>query len=545
MKPLVVLYFRFCKFIFFLFFISIFANCNSNAKNFCDPSTSEFLNLSIVKSLLNDSSPSCGLNWANTNNGSFTLGGTISGLIATGLVLSSGTTPNQTVSLASRVTTFQFANALTSNSNYAVTASTQPVGQTCRVSSGSGNITANVNSVLVTCTDSIVATPVFSPAPGNYTTSQSNITITTTTPGATIYYTTDGSIPTTASTQYTTGLGHIWFLAGRTLRAFAVRSGFTDSNIASAEYSYIPLKSGQSLCHNSAGNLIGCASTGQDGEVQLGVARGYTNNGDGTVTDNATGLLWQRCSLGLSDANCSTGSYSPQGWSAGQTQCTSLTTAGKTWRLPSRYELETLPDYGIPAPTIDAVAFPATDNNRYLSITKQGIATSNVWHVFFNDGALGVFNENSPIQVRCVSGETQSSFTKFVDNGNGTILDKQTGLIWQKCSVGQTNITTTCSGGASTPNWTSAFGTCTGLGLASRTWRLPNVQELKTIFDVSRASAPTINITFFPGTVSNNYWSSTTYRPGTTEAWVLDFSNGNINNSTKTNVFPVRCVSGP
>ena len=526
------------SFLFPIFSFLLLANCNSNPKNLCDPATNEFLRLSILKSILNDSSPSCGLNWANTNNGSFTLGGTISGLTASGLVLSSGTSPNQTVSLTSGSTNFQFSNVLALNSTYSVTISTQPAGLNCTVSNGSGTITAKVVNVAITCVLPVVATPTFSPTPGNYGTVQANITITTTTASATIYYTTDGSTPTTASTLYTTGLGHIWFLAGRTLRAIAVRSGFTNSNIASAEYSYIPVKSGQPASFVA----------GDDGTSQLGIARSYTDNLNETVTDNATGLLWQKCSLGLSDAVCSTGSATTRAWAPAQTDCTALTTAGRAWRLPSRYELETLQDYGTFTPSINGTVFPATQTlNGYWSSTTNELNSINAWLVGFNLGDLvGTQNKtNNPIfYVRCVSGPSQTSFVKYIDNGNGTVLDRQTGLVWQKCSVGQNN-DAVCSGGASSPDWTTALANCSGLGLASRTWRLPNVKELQTIFDVSRTSFPTIDTNFFPATVNAKYWSSTTYAVTAVSAWVVDFNDGSSNFASKGSNLRVRCVSGP
>ena len=59
-------------------------------------------------------------------------------------------------------------------------------------------------------------------------------------------------------------------------------------------------KTGQTTCRE-AGNIIDCAGTGQDGEIQAGVEwpfPRFTDNGDGTVTDNLTGLMW------LKDAGC-------------------------------------------------------------------------------------------------------------------------------------------------------------------------------------------------------------------------------------------------
>jgi len=78
----------------------------------------------------------------------------------------------------------------------------------------------------------VVATPLFSPAAGTYTGTQ-NVTIVTATASATIYYTTDGSPPTVASTVYSTPVP---ITEDTTLKAFAVRSGFIDSSIASGVY---------------------------------------------------------------------------------------------------------------------------------------------------------------------------------------------------------------------------------------------------------------------------------------------------------------------
>ena len=77
-----------------------------------------------------------------------------------------------------------------------------------------------------------VSTPTFSPAPGAYTTAQT-VTITDSTSGATIFYTTDGTTPTTSSTPYT---GPIAVSTTETLQAFAAAPGDTNSAIASAVY---------------------------------------------------------------------------------------------------------------------------------------------------------------------------------------------------------------------------------------------------------------------------------------------------------------------
>ena len=80
-----------------------------------------------------------------------------------------------------------------------------------------------------------VATPTFSPAGGTYTTDQS-VTISTTTSGATIYYTTDGTTPTIASTQYSGAISVAGNSTSMTIKAIAKASGFDNSSVGSATY---------------------------------------------------------------------------------------------------------------------------------------------------------------------------------------------------------------------------------------------------------------------------------------------------------------------
>src|SRR2546430_12551242 len=75
------------------------------------------------------------------------------------------------------------------------------------------------------------ATPALSPGGGTFTSSVT-VTLTDSTPGATIYYTTDGSTPTTASAAYT---GPITVTTTQTIKAIAVASGYTTSAVARSE----------------------------------------------------------------------------------------------------------------------------------------------------------------------------------------------------------------------------------------------------------------------------------------------------------------------
>jgi len=125
------------------------------------------------------------------------------------------------------------------------------------------------------------------------------------------------------------------------------------------------VKTGQTTCSNIDGDVISCAGTDQDGDLQTGVDwpdPRFTDNGDGTVTDNLTGLTW------LKDANCAyTIGYDPDGggdgtmsWQhafdfiAGINDGTySACGAGyNDWRLPNAKEIQSLIHFEFSYPPI-------------------------------------------------------------------------------------------------------------------------------------------------------------------------------------------------
>ncbi|MCC5813384.1 MAG: DUF1566 domain-containing protein [Leptospira sp.] len=394
----------------------------------------------------------------------------------------------------------------------------------------------------------IVATPSFSPIAGPRTTN-SLITLTTTTADATIYYTTDGTTPNTSSTQYSAPIANVWSLAGKNIRAIAFREGYENSEVVSGVYSLPPIKTGQSACWNAVGTPIDCTGSGQDGDLQPGIARGYTDNGNGTVTDNATGLIWQKCSRGQSGDFCS-GSLGGSNWATAVNYCTSLDLAGETWRLPSRQELETLPDNSFADPAIDSNFFPNSQSfDGFWTSTTNAQNTTRAWHVNFVYGVVNhlLKTTGDPFNARCVTGATKGYSNHFTDNEDGTIRDNTTSLVWQKCTRGQIN-DTICSGTATQTDWQASITYCNELNFAGRTtWRLPSINELKSIVDTNQSTLPAIDSTVFPSTDSNltsAYWSSTT-SSSLPRAINVNFGTGTVGDAVKNieiNRY-VRCVS--
>lgn len=141
------------------------------------------------------------------------------------------------------------------------------------------------------------------------------------------------------------------------------------------------------------------------------------------------------------------------------------------------------------------------------------------------------------------------AWAAFTDNGNGTITDTTTGLVWDKCSRGQvwdnTTPPGTCTGTASTHDWAAALAQATAANAASHRgqadWRLPNRTELESLVQINAVS-PAIDGTYFPATPSNWYWTSTTFAPDPAGAWFVNFGNGYTSADDKASANRVRLV---
>lgn len=114
---------------------------------------------------------------------------------------------------------------------------------------------------------------------------------------------------------------------------------------------------------------------------------------------------------------------------------------------------------------------------------------------------------------------------EFVDNGDGTATDSELGLMWMRCSLGQTWEDDTCTGDASEFTWQQALVAAHGYEYAEQLgWRVPNMKELASLTERS-CVRPAINETFFPNTPSDDFWTSTPSVIDSDRAWVIAFFN--------------------
>ncbi len=157
-------------------------------------------------------------------------------------------------------------------------------------------------------------------------------------------------------------------------------------------------KTGQTTCYDQSGNSISCTGTGQDGEYQKGVAwpsPRFTDNGDGTVTDNITGLIW------LKNANC----FGTKTWSEALSAANSLEngqcdlsdgSAAGDWRLPNVKELQSLINFGMYNPALPSGhPFSGVQSYYYWSASTGVNNTDYAWFVYLSYGNVGNVNFKS------------------------------------------------------------------------------------------------------------------------------------------------------
>ncbi|MBV8471741.1 MAG: DUF1566 domain-containing protein [Burkholderiaceae bacterium] len=312
-------------------------------------------------------------------------------------------------------------------------------------------------------------------------------------------------------------------------------------------------------------------ASGDDGSLHKGAAwpaQRFADNQDGTITDRLTGLVW------LKNAGC----LAPDVWANAVAMVQQLASgacglsdgsmAGQ-WRLPNVVELESLVDVSASSPAL-TVGHPFSKVSAGLYWTSTAYfggqeGTTNAWVVRMGDGSyvndstsnLMATSKNAIWAVRGGSGAvvklpatgayapfakgddgslqigTPLTYPRMRDNGDGTVTDTVTGLVWLKHA---SCIQQTWAGAVAAVN-ALASGQC-GLSDGSKagSWRMPNRKEMLSLqdrginnhadyFDESFVSN-TAGISSQPSVFTNMvgfqfYWTSSTDAADTTLAWTV------------------------
>ncbi|MCX6161977.1 MAG: SUMF1/EgtB/PvdO family nonheme iron enzyme [Ignavibacteriae bacterium] len=232
---------------------------------------------------------------------------------------------------------------------------------------------------------------------------------------------------------------------------------------------------------------------GEDSDYLIN-APSFTNNSNGTITDNITGLIWQKTDGG------------EMTFENALTYCGNLVLGGYSdWRIPDSHELFSILNHGNSHPAIDTNYFTKTLAEYWWSGDRQIDDLTKIWSANAG-GGIGAHPKSETISaggtkrfhVRAVRSPVINMAIHFRDNNNGTITDLFSGLTWQK--ILSTNIM----------SWEQALSYCENLSPAGYSdWRLPNIKDGQTV-----------------------------------KAWYLNFAYGLITYDNKTNQYNVICVRG-
>ncbi len=324
------------------------------------------------------------------------------------------------------------------------------------------------------------------------------------------------------------------------------------SGIVNAQVTFTVTDTKQDTCYDEKGNVISFPSEGEDFYGQdaqyEGIQPSYTDNDDGTVTDNNTGLIWQRGYVNTKTQYDDAIDY-----------CNDLSLAGyDDWRLPTIKELYSLSDWrgeivngsaSLSTPYIDETYFDfdytsAVYAGQYWSITKYlvgGVQPENLQVAFgfnFADGHIkgyetgyyfdGSSGASAPGNyLRCVRGEENVyGVNDFQGNKDGTVTDNATGLMWTKGDNG------------SPVDWENALLYCENLDKAGyQDWRLPNIKELQSIVDYDKTSIPVADSIFNFTDDDSWFWSSTSHGDSKDYACYICFGKAYSKENSGASIF--------
>ncbi len=318
------------------------------------------------------------------------------------------------------------------------------------------------------------------------------------------------------------------------------------SSGAAADRAYTVVDTGQDAFYDDKGATMsppepGEPFHGQDAQY-AGAVFSFRDNGDGTITDLTTGLMWRRDpgeKMTFEEAISGVESFELAGWT--------------DWRMPTIKELYSLIDFSGSTGFSANESIPYIDTNyfvfnygdesagerfidsqyisgtRYVGATMGGNETA--FGVNFADGRIKGYGFSNP-----GSGEDKTFFVMyvrdnadygenaFVDNGDGTIADLASGLTWMQVDSGALSAGENGDGGL---NWEQALEWAESLEYAGHSdWRLPSAKELQSIVDYTRSPSTTNSAAIDPLFASTSitdegggvnypfYWTGTTHLDG-------------------------------
>ena len=254
----------------------------------------------------------------------------------------------------------------------------------------------------------------------------------------------------------------------------------------------------------------------------------FIQNNNGTVIDSITGLVWQKLDGGEMTIENAT------------IYCDTLTLGNyNNWRLPNAHEAFSILNHQLVNPALNVQVFTTTAAEYWWTSDRQANDSSKVWATNAG-GGIGNHPKSETISaggpkkfhVRAVRDAIAPVAipNQYTDNGNNTITDHLTDLIWQKAPF------------SDSLSWEQSLTYADTLTTAGfNDWRLPNIKELQSLNDEMRIN-PSINSTYFNVTNVNKYWSSTTLPNQTAKAWYLNTQFGITTYDNKTVKHNLICV---
>jgi hypothetical protein len=276
---------------------------------------------------------------------------------------------------------------------------------------------------------------------------------------------------------------------------------------------------------DSSGNPDFC---GQDATYPYN-SRAFESVSSGYL-DTLTGLVWASSNEGSATM-----------WSSCNSACGNKVVGDDAdWRMPDVYEMEGIMRFN----SCDTFSdLGGMSSGYYWTQTVDGDNSSNAWIVtpVIVCGPLTMSlakTTDSGTCCRCVRGTNLShkdtSGNRFFETGpvgEKAILDRGTGLIWQRSYLDE----------SSEKTWNDALEYCEGSGYGGYDdWRLPNINELFSLVNMETSGIASE----FPAMPALSFYSSTTSTGMLSVAWVVDFDTGITYYENKENFSAVRCVRG-